>query len=58
MTKLNDYKNFFETKMNEALSTVREHINNGVPVDEGSGDSIIMAKAESLLDKQIKLDLE
>lgn len=27
-------------------------------VDEGSGDSIIMAKAESLLDKQIKLDLE
>ena len=34
MTKLNDYKNFFETKMNEALSTVREHINNGVPDDE------------------------
>ncbi|MCR5060009.1 MAG: DUF1848 domain-containing protein [Saccharofermentans sp.] len=27
-------------------------------VDEGSGDSIIMAKAESLIDKQIRLDIE
>ena len=34
MSKLTNYKNAFETTMSEALSTVREHIVNGIPDNE------------------------
>ena len=34
MTILSNYKNAFETTMSEALSTVREHIVNGIPDNE------------------------